>query len=160
MAEKAKSAIEQITVNEGTFENEVFSPNYINFFYVKNGSDKLQSAVRLKAEQGLNGPKESLRLIIISIYTTNAARNLNTEEAENKRRLEEIEVQIKLLGKSSTTIQAAIDGSNTLLHDYGFESFFSMLNALLSSSWCSIDRPQIGETEDQHPAHPDHHRVH
>ena len=52
-----------------------------------------------------------------------ATRDLNAEEAENKKRLGEIETQITLLGKSSTTIQAAIDGINTLLHDSGFEGF-------------------------------------
>lgn len=50
-------------------------------------------------------------------------RDLNAEETENKRRLGEIEAQITLLGKSSTTIQAAIDDINTLLHDSGFEGF-------------------------------------
>lgn len=52
-----------------------------------------------------------------------ATRDLNAEEAKNKERLGEIETQITLLGKSSTTIQAAIDGINTLLRDSGFEGF-------------------------------------
>ena len=55
--------------------------------------------------------------------TAKATRDLNAEETENKKRLGEIEAQITLLGKSSTTIQAAIDGINTLLHDSGFEGF-------------------------------------
>ena len=52
-----------------------------------------------------------------------ATKELNAEENEKKKRLEEIEKQIAILGKSSTTIQAAIDGINTLLRDSGFEGF-------------------------------------
>lgn len=53
MAEKAKSAIEQITVNEGTFENEVLSPSYINFFYGKNGSGKTSISRQIESGAGL-----------------------------------------------------------------------------------------------------------
>ena len=52
-----------------------------------------------------------------------ANRKLTEEETNNKTELEKIDAQITLLGKSSTTIQAAIDGINTLLRDSGFEGF-------------------------------------
>lgn len=40
MAEKKVSAIQAVTLNTATFENEMFTPTYINFFYGKNGAGK------------------------------------------------------------------------------------------------------------------------
>lgn len=50
---KAKSAIEEITVNEGTFSNEVFTPSYINFFYGKNGSGKTSIGRQIESGSGI-----------------------------------------------------------------------------------------------------------
>jgi len=53
MATKATSAIVKITVNEGTFENEVIHPNYINFFYGKNGAGKTSISREIESGRGL-----------------------------------------------------------------------------------------------------------
>lgn len=53
MAVKATSAIEKITVNEGTFDNEVIHPNYINFFYGKNGAGKTSISREIESGRGL-----------------------------------------------------------------------------------------------------------
>lgn len=52
-----------------------------------------------------------------------ATKSLNTEESENNNKIAAIQAQITELGKSSMTIQTAIDDINTLLRDSGFEGF-------------------------------------
>ncbi len=47
---KATSAIEKITVNEGTLDNEIIKPNYINVFYGKNGAGK--TSISRESEAG------------------------------------------------------------------------------------------------------------
>lgn len=49
--------------------------------------------------------------------------SLNEEERNNIERIASLQSRIVELGKSSTTIQAAIDDINMLLHDSGFEGF-------------------------------------
>ena len=53
MTEKMKSAIEKIIVNEGTFDGEELIPNYINFFYGKNGAGKTSISREIEAGGGL-----------------------------------------------------------------------------------------------------------
>lgn len=53
MSEKMISAIEEIVVNERTFNNEKIHPTYINFFYGKNGSGKTSISRQLESGDGL-----------------------------------------------------------------------------------------------------------
>lgn len=52
-----------------------------------------------------------------------ASKTLDTELENIKSRQMEISDRLAILSKSSTTIQAAIDSMNKLLHDSGFEGF-------------------------------------
>ena len=53
MAEKMTSAIEKITINQGTFHGEVITPSYINFFFGKNGAGKTSISREFETGAGL-----------------------------------------------------------------------------------------------------------
>ena len=53
MSEKKVSAIQAVTLNTATFENEPFTPTYINFFYGKNGAGKTSLGRQLGEGAGI-----------------------------------------------------------------------------------------------------------
>jgi hypothetical protein len=55
MSEKKVSAIQAVTLNTATFENEPFTPTYINFFYGKNGAGKHPWAAAWRRELAFSG---------------------------------------------------------------------------------------------------------
>lgn len=52
-----------------------------------------------------------------------AITKLDAESSEIRKRLSDISRELSVLGKTSTTVQAAIDAINDLLRDSGFEGF-------------------------------------
>ena len=53
MAEKKVSAIQAVTLNTATFEDETFHPTYINFFFGKNGAGKTSQGRQLGEGAGI-----------------------------------------------------------------------------------------------------------
>ena len=69
MADKKVSAIQAVTLNTATFENETFTPTYINFFYGKNGAGKTSLGRQLGEGAGLQwAPGESPANYEIHLY--------------------------------------------------------------------------------------------
>ncbi len=60
MEGKETSAILKIAVNEGTFTNEEITPNYINFFYGKNGSGKTSISRQIESGAGITWNEDEI----------------------------------------------------------------------------------------------------
>lgn len=121
MAEKKISAIQEVTLNTATFENETFAPTYINFFFGKNGAGKTSLGRQLGEGVGLHWAEgESPANYEIHLYnqdfidqhfrTLDRLRGVfslsegkETEEAE--KRIEELEARRKVLEKRKIEIE-------------------------------------------------------
>jgi wobble nucleotide-excising tRNase len=121
MAEKKVSAIQAVTLNTATFENETFTPTYINFFFGKNGAGKTTLGRQLGEGTGLQwAPGEVPANYEIHLYnqdfidqhfrTLDRLRGVfslsegkETEEAE--KRIKELEGRRKELEKRKIEIE-------------------------------------------------------
>ena len=118
MNEKMTSAIEEIVVNEGTFNNEKINPTFINFFYGKNGSGKTSISRQIESCDGLKWKEGEVPTTYqMHIYNqdyidfrfktldkVNGIFTLNEGNEEDEEALQELEEERKTLEKRNSKI--------------------------------------------------------
>ncbi len=119
MNDKMTSAIEEIVVNEGTFHEEKISPNYINFFYGKNGSGKTSISRQIESGSGLKWSGDAapanyqlhiynqdyIDLRFKTLDKVNGIFTLNEGNEEDEEALQKLEEERRTLEKRNIKIR-------------------------------------------------------